>query len=172
MNFNESISNYVLENYSISDLPKIARIAIDENLSSEAIHSLAKLSENDRASYILKKFKTSLNELKIKLPDKEQAAKILIKYYLNLIIEDVDNGFQIMQKLDNEVYRKVRNKDSFFCGEDFNIESLYTWYGQISDWNDNDEDRYYMELSKDEQLTKYKDHFLEEAKETLKNNYT
>ncbi len=172
MNFTESISNYVLENYSIEDLPKIAGIAIEENLSSEAIYILAKMSKNDSSANILKQFQASLNELKIKLPNKELAAKILINYYLNLIIKDIDNGFQIMQKVDTEVYRKVKNVDSFFWGEEFKIESLYTWYGQIKDWNNNDDHRYYMELSRDGQLIKYKEHLVEEAKETLKNNYT
>jgi hypothetical protein len=44
MNFIESISNYVLENCSIGDLPKIAETAINENLESESTFILCKFN--------------------------------------------------------------------------------------------------------------------------------
>lgn len=41
MNFIESISNYVLENLTAKDLPKIGEIALLENIESESILILA-----------------------------------------------------------------------------------------------------------------------------------
>lgn len=174
MNFIESISNYVLENYSIRDIPKIAEIAINENLESESIYILAGMTKNDNSFEILNYFQKSLRELKINLPSKEQAAKILTKYYLSLIIQNIDYAFEIMQKIDTEVYKKseLKNPNAVFFGEELNIECVYTWYREIQDWKDNGRLLYYAELSRDEQLKKYKEHLVEEVKESLKNNYT
>jgi len=83
MNFKESISNYVLQNYSTKDLPNIAEKALMENIESESICILAGMSDKDNSIEILNYFQKILKELNYILPDKLQASKILIKYYLN-----------------------------------------------------------------------------------------
>ena len=56
MNFTESISNYILENLTTKDLPKIGIIALNENLESVSIYILAGMSKNDNSFEILQYF--------------------------------------------------------------------------------------------------------------------
>jgi hypothetical protein len=131
------------------------------------------MNKNDNSFEILYYFHKSLSELKITLPSKEQAAKILTKYYLTQINQNTESAFEIMQKIDMEVYQKsdLNNPNAKFLGEELNIECLYTWYREIQDWKDNGRLLYYSELSRDEQLKKFKQHLVEEAKKALKNKY-
>ena len=174
MNFKESICNYILENYSIKDLPKIAEIAMMENLESESLFILAGMSEKDNSLEILEYFQNSLNELKICLPDKRTATIILTKYYLSTIINNPNLAFKLMEKLDNEVYKKLdfEKVDKKYVGEELKLEYLYTWYREIQDFDDNGMLLYYQDLPKQKQREKFEQNIVEEAKKTLKNNYT
>lgn len=174
MNFKESISNYILENYSIRDLPKIAEIAMMENLESESLFILAGMSEKDNSLEILEYFQNSLNELKIILPNRKSAAITLTKYYLTKIIDNPNLAFEFMKKLDREVYMKLdfERSDNKYVGEELKLEYLYTWYREIQDYNDNGMLLYYNDLSKAKQREKFEENLVEEAKETLTNNYT
>ena len=93
MNFIESISNFILENLSTKDLPKIGIIALNENIESESIYILAGMDENDNSFEILQYFDKALEELKINLPEKLEAAEILTKYYLRKIIQNPDKAY-------------------------------------------------------------------------------
>lgn len=93
MNFIESVSNYILENLAVKDLPKISIIALSENIKSESIYILAGMSENDNSFEILQYFNNSLDELNIKLPSKIESAKILTKYYLTEIVTNPNEAF-------------------------------------------------------------------------------
>ena len=174
MNFIESISNYVLENISTKDLPKIGVIALIENYESESICILAGMNENDNSFEINQYFENSINELKIKLPTKIEAAKILTKYYLKQIVENPDSAYELMIILDNDIYKQIdwKENNKKYVGEELNIEKLFTWYREIQDWNDNSMILYYTELSRKKKKKKFEDHLVEEAEIALKNNYS
>lgn len=174
MNFIESISNYVLENISTKDLPKICEIAITEKLESESIYILAGMNEKDNSFEILNYFDKALSEINIKLPNKEEAAKILTAYYLKEIIQNPYFAFDIMTKIDIYVYKNINwyTKEKKFVGEELKLEHLYTWYREIQDWEDNSTVGYYKDLSRIEQRKKYEEHLIEEAKKALKNYYS
>ena len=161
MNFIETISNYVLENYSVKELPNIAMKALNENIESESIYILAGMDEKDNSFEILQYFNHSLDELQINLPSKAVAAKILTKYYLIKIVE-------------NDVYKQIdwKGHERKHIGEELNLEYLYTWYREIQDWIDNGMILYFNDLSRDEQRMKFEENLLLEAKKTLRNNYT
>ena len=78
-----------------------------------------------------------------------------------------------MITLDNEVYKKISNDDitKTFIGEELKIESLYTWYREIQDWNDNGIILFYKDLSRYEQRIKFEEHLVIEALNTLKHYY-
>ena len=174
MNFIESISNYVLENITTKDLPKVGIIALNESLESESIYILAGMNVNDNLFEIDQYFENSINELKIKLPTKIEAAKILTRYYLKQIVENPEKAFELMVKLDNDVYKQIdwNESNNKYVGEELNIEKLFTWYREIQDWNDNSMVLYYNELSREDQRKKFEEHLVEEAEITLKNNYS
>jgi hypothetical protein len=174
MNFIERISNYVLGNLTTKDLPKIGEIALLENLESESIFILAGMNKNDNSFQILEYFNKSLKELNINPPNKIEASKILIKYYLNQIIQNPNNAYEIMMKIDNEIYKNINFETSQkkYVGEELNLEHLYTWYREIQDWNDNGMLLYYNELNRTEQRQKFGENLVEEAKNALKNNYS
>ena len=174
MNFIESISNFILENLSTKDLPKIGIIALNENIESESIYILAGMNENDNSFEINQYFESSINELKIKLPTKIEAAKILTRYYLKQIIENPDKAYELMKILDNDIYKQFDWSESNkkYVGEELNIEKLFTWYREIQDWNDNSMILYYNELNREDQRQKFEKHLVEEAEITLKNNYS
>jgi hypothetical protein len=174
MNFIESISNYILENITTKDLPKVGIIALNESLESESIYILAGMNVNDNLFEINQYFENSINELKIKLPTKIEAAKILTRYYLKQIVENPEKAFELMVKLDNDVYKQIdwNESNNKYIGEELKIEKLYTWYRENQDWNDNNMILYYNELSREDQRKKFEEHLVEEAEITLKNNYS
>ena len=174
MNFFESISNFILENLTTKDLPKIAMIALNENIESESIYILAGMNEKDNSFEIKQYFEKSLSELNIKLPSKIEASKILTRYYLKQIVENPEKAYELMIKLDNDVYKQIdwKENNKKFVGEELNVEKLYTWYREIQDWNDNSMILYYNTLSRENQRKKFEEHLVEEAEITLKNNYS
>ncbi len=173
MNFIESISNYILENITIEDLPNIGLIALSENISCDSIMILAGMNKIDNPFEIKEYFDNCINELKLQLPSKFEAAQILTKYYLNEIVKNPNQAYDIMITLDNEVYKKISNDDitKTFIGEELKIESLYTWYREIQDWNDNGIILFYKDLSRYEQRIKFEEHLVIEALNTLKHYY-
>lgn len=174
MNFSESISNYILENLTTKDLPKIGVIALTENLQSDSLYILAGMNENDNSFEILQYFNKCLQELNLNLPSKLEASKTLTKYYLNEIIQRPNEAFELMNKLDNEVYKKIDwlNSEKTFVGEELKIELLFTWYREIQDWNDNGMLLYYNELPRTQQRKKFEENLIEEAKNALIKNYS
>ncbi|MNT81730.1 hypothetical protein D3C72_2213530 [compost metagenome] len=75
-----------------------------------------------------------------------------------------------MMKVDNQVYKNFNGEK--YIGEELHLEHLYTWYREIQDWNDNGILFYYNELNRDEQLLKYKEHLVNEARNALKIHYS
>jgi hypothetical protein len=174
MNFQEKIANYVLGNLTRRHFPDIALTALNHGVESESLLILAGMSVEDNSFELEQYFKASLKELGIMLPKSLDAAKILLSFYLKEMIAYPENGFEIMSKIDNQIYKQVDwskvlgkvNKE--FVGEELGLEHMYTWYRELQDFEDNGMLLYYNNLPKQEQKEKFELHLISEAKELLK----
>ena len=165
MTFKEKIANYVLGNYSISQLPEIALTGLMEGIKSDALIILAGMSGTDNSFEIEQYFNKTLRETKIHIPEKIKAAKIVLRYYLNEILLDPQKAFEIMNIIHDKVYANVYQiQPKNFFGEELGLEHMYTWYRELQDFSDNSMLLYYNDLPRDEQKTKFEYHLVEEAR--------
>lgn len=158
MNFIESLSNYVLENVTTKGLPKIGEIALSEQLESESTCILAGMTGKDNSFEIVHYFNSSLKELNMQLPERAAAARLLTKYYLHQIVQNPQHAFEIMIKIDNEVYKKINLDYSSqqYVGAALKLEHLYTWYREIQDWRDGGRILYHNDLPRKNNLKNLK----------------
>lgn len=170
MDFREKIANYTLGNYSSKDLPDIATSGINQGLESNSLYVLAGLNEQDNSFEIDQYFNRSLIELEILLPNELEAANILLSYYLRQIISSPNQAFELMSKIDNQIYNKIDwNKQEAiypketFVGEYLGLQNMYTWYRELQDFDDNSKLFYYNELPRNQQRMKFIEHLVEEA---------
>lgn len=170
MNFQEKLANYVLANLSISQFSDIALTGLRQGVESESLLILAGMSSIDNPFELQTYFDKSLQELGITLPNKIEAAKVLLRYYLGKMIAHPESALEVMRSVDNDVYHKVNwlkelgVKEKKFVGEELGLERLYTWYRELQDFEDDGMLLYYNELPKEEQMQKFKEHLVEEAK--------
>ncbi|MFK7809893.1 MAG: hypothetical protein AB8F74_18960 [Saprospiraceae bacterium] len=172
MNFKEKISNFILGNISISQLPEIGLIGLKENLESESLIILAGMSGDDNSFELEEYYKKALIELDFQEPSKLDAAKNLIVFYLKKMISNSDEAFKLMSKIDNEIYKQLDwklllNKETKYVGEEIGLEKLFTWYREIQDWRDGSRLLYYNELPRDEQRVRFEKHLIEESNNLL-----
>lgn len=136
MNFKEGIANYFLGNISKSQLPQIGMIGLNEGLESESLKLLAEMSEEENYIELESCFKKTLIELNIKELNKLDAAQTLLIYYLKEMISNPNNAFDLMMKIENEIYKKIdwdliEIEVSEYLGKVPGIEILFFWYGEI-----------------------------------------
>lgn len=173
MNLKEKIANYVLGNFSRRHLPEIAMTGLEEGLESESLYILAGMNDRDDSFEVEKYFDGCLKELNFVLPTKLQAAKIMLAYYLKQIVDNPELAFEIMSKIDNEVYNlidwgsKLPNSKVKYVGEELGLEKMYIWYRELQDF-DGGLLFYYNELSKDDQKKKLEWHLVDEASKLKK----
>lgn len=169
MKFIENIADYVLGNVSRTQFPEIAMSAIEENIQSESIIILAGKTDRDNTFELEQYFYKALTELQITLPGKLLSAKILIRYYLNKMIENKETAFALMRMIDNNIYKQINWEVELglgkqdYVGKELGLESLYTWYRELQDYKDGSMLLYYNELSKEKQREKFEEHLIEEA---------
>lgn len=172
LKFKEKISNYVLENISVSQLPQIGLIGLEEDLESESLNILAGMNEKDNSFEIEEYYKKALAELKFEEPNKLDAGKILLIHYLKRMVLQPNYAFQYMVKIDNEIYKQInwgsiQKEKSKYVGEELGLEKLYTWYREIQDWKEGSRLLYFNELPKEKQKLKFEENLIKEAKELL-----
>jgi len=176
MNFIQKLANYNLGNVTISELPDLAITAIEENFKSDNLFILAGMNETDN-TFELEEFITkSLIELGITVVDKYSSAKILLRYYLDLMIKKPKHAFEVMSIIDRTIMNKVDwvkelDLDEIqIVGEELGLEKLYAWYRELQDLEDGDMVLYYINLPAKKQKKKFTKHLVEETailKETL-----
>jgi hypothetical protein len=169
MKFIENIANYVLGNVSRTKFPEMAMSALEDKIESESIIILAGMTDRDNTFELEQYFNKALNELQIKLPEKLKSAKILVRYYLNKMINNKKEAFEIMRKIDNDIYKRINweielsSDKGDYVGIELGLESLYTWYRELQDYKDGSLLLYYSELSREKQHEKFEEHLIEEA---------
>lgn len=84
MNFRQQIAKYVTGNLTTDQLPDIGVKGLEEGLDTPSLCILAGLDKHESPFQIEHYFKMTLDELKIVLPDKRQAA---IEYAFAIVDE-------------------------------------------------------------------------------------
>jgi len=121
MNFKQKIANYILGNFTDSDLPMIGLTGLEENLESESLIILTGLSSNENAFVINEYFRKVLSELSIVLPSESESLYILIDYYVKEMLNEEIEIYRGLKLIRNEVLMKVN----------FEIESKEYVYDSI-----------------------------------------
>lgn len=132
--FRQEILNFILGNNTISDLPRIGLIGLNEGLESESLIILAGLSEKDNTFEIEKYYKNTISELSIELPDKIHASIELAQFFADLVID---------RKLDpilgvNKMIRKCFDHCDFgeskkYAMDNIGFEAVYGLYWSFDD---------------------------------------
>lgn len=173
MTFKEKIANFVLGNHSIVQLPEIAIVALNEGLESESLLILAGMSNKDNTFEIETCFKKSIEELGYELPNKISSAKIVLEFYLRLILIKNEKAFDIMSIINNKIYRQFdwekepKRKGKKYVGDELGLERMFTWYRELQDLEDNGVLLFFKDLPKEKQKEKFEWHLVNEAKELL-----
>jgi hypothetical protein len=116
-------------------------------------------------------FEALLVEHGIKMPSKDEALKILIKLYLQMIVEGKCEPYEGMKFIDTELYRRAEDSKQEFVGQCLGLEHMYTWYRELQDAEDGSTLSYHTDLPKEEAVKKFKKHLQEEAKKLLETKY-
>lgn len=175
MNFQQKLSDFVLGNRTISQHPDIAITAINEQRDSESLVILAGMNEQDNSFELEQYFQQALSELQIELPTKMEAAKMLINYYLQLMISEPKRAFELMTKSQNDIDHSFdwpMNNTGKYLGEELGLQYLYTWYRELQDFEDGSMLLYFNDLPRTEQKKKFEGRLIEEAHNWLNSNKT
>lgn len=172
MRFKEKISNYILGNDSKSQLPEIGLLGLKENLESESLTILAEMNEKNNSSDIEEYFKKALIELDFKEPNKLEAAQTLLVYYLKEMISTPINTFELMMKIENEIYKKIdwnaiEVEESKYLGKVPGIEKLFFWYAEIYDLKQDIELEFGGNEPVGDHKLKIQEYLIKQAKELL-----
>ncbi|PHR42493.1 MAG: hypothetical protein COA32_17435 [Fluviicola sp.] len=128
------------------------------------------MSDRDNTFELQQYFDTSINELKITLPNKYKSAQILLNYYLNEMIVKPEDAYNTMILIDNQIVKQVDWKtelgltEEMYVGGELGLEKIYTWYRELQDFEDGTMLLYYNDLPRHKQKERLKNHMIEEAK--------
>lgn len=134
MEFIAGLWNYVLENLRTDELPNIALKALEEGYDTPSLRILAGLG-ND-VWEIKEYLKLTLKEMNIELPNKSYAGLMLIKYYIQQI---VDRNIDPIEGVEKIIYDVLRKTD-FYLGKDkkyaYDYIGFQHLYGLYYDYDD------------------------------------
>jgi len=173
MNFQQKLADFVLSNRTTSQHPDIALTGVNQQLDSESMIILAGMNQQDNSFELQQYFEQMLTELQIDLPSKIEAARILIDYYLKIMISEPEEAFKLMTTIQNDIDHSFdwpQQNTTKYLGEELGIQHLYTWYRELQDFEDGSTLFYFNELPRNEQNKKFKQHLIEEAHNWLKAN--
>jgi hypothetical protein len=127
LNFRQQIAKYVTGNVTTDQLPDIAVQGLEEGLDTPSLCILAGLGKNESPFQIEHYFQLTLDELKIQLPDRRQAA---IEYSLAIVDEILDGEKDIIKGLHEIHYNAIESFDFFsetneYCYDSIGYETVY-----------------------------------------------
>jgi hypothetical protein len=131
--FYKYVCDYVLENITMSRLINAAIECTSEIINSENLYILAGLSEKFDRDKILLYYELTLEELKIKEPNKKEAGEYLLLYYCDELIKGNINPDNFLQKVKHEIFDKNIGKERRIVGDYLGIEKIIGIYYEISD---------------------------------------
>jgi hypothetical protein len=119
-------------------------------------------------------FEAALAEMGVTIPSLDEPVLVTLELYLRAMIEGRLPPMVAMAAID-DLYenrgdarlqhpnRSGADHDKYL-GQELGLEHLYTWYRELQDAEDGSTLFYYNELPKDEQLAKFEEELLSEAK--------
>jgi hypothetical protein len=158
MTFNQKLANYVLGNYTSTDLPQIAMTGIEENLESESLLILAGFSKNENsleAQFYLKK---ALSELKIELKNEKEAAIEMIYFYADEVLNEKISVSEGINTIERKIISNsnIWREDRGFSYDSIGLMPFYVLYWQLDelvnaeyDWNLSNKNELILETEKD-----------------------
>jgi hypothetical protein len=167
MNFKEHLANYVLGRYGYSDLIQVAIAGLLDGYESTHLAILAGENEKSFNVHDLNRyFELALNELNIKLPSSQQAAKTMVAYWITQIFNGDVFPIEGIRHIIYDVYHSGRLdlKDSQYAGDALDIECLYGLYYAYDDLNEFSTDPEYARYSREEGPTEIVQQIIAEAK--------
>jgi hypothetical protein len=135
LNFRQQIAKYVTGNVTTDQLPDIAVQGLEEGLDTPSLCILAGLSKNENPFQIEHYFKLTLEELKIELPDRRQAA---VEYSLAIVDEILDGEKAIIQGVNEIYFKAIHSYDFYSETKDFVYDSIgfESIYGLFDTYDD------------------------------------
>ena len=168
MDFIFGISNYVLGNISLKDIPNIATQALIEGFDTSSLRILAGLRDNNPWE-IDQYLSSSLKELNLKIPNNEEAGLNVIIYYLNKIVGREIDPILGIEKCIYEVLYKVRS----FSGSKryaFDKIEFHCLYGLFYEYDDMMNPLVLVSDNyRKKRICKIKDEIIEESNRYLQN---
>lgn len=128
------LSNYVLGNLRTNMLPNVAVNALMEDYDTPSLRILAGLGYNIKE--IEEYFKLALKELDILLPNENEAKIILIKYYIQQVLDMEIDSVNGIGKIIYEVLRKTNcfdGKNKRYVYDNIGFSKLYALYFAYDD---------------------------------------
>lgn len=127
MNFRQQIAKYVTGNLTTDQLPDIGVKGLEEGFDTPSLCILAGLNKNESPSQIEHYFNMTLDELKIELPDKRQAA---IEYAFAIVDEILEGKKDVIEGSREIRYKAIDSYDFFseskkYCYDSIGFESAY-----------------------------------------------
>jgi len=174
MTFKEKVARYIIGLYSYSHMPEIALTALEEGIESESLLILAGMNDKDPTYERQKYFDNGIEEINFTYPNKKEAGFILLKYNLEQMVKNPDSAFEIMQRIENEIFLPIFHKEELqdekkYVGQELGMEHIYTWYRELQDFEDGSPLFYFNKLSRKKQKAKFIENLVKEAKQLLDN---
>jgi len=140
VNFRQEIAKYVTGNLTTNQLPDIGVKGLEEGLDTPSLCILAGLSKNDNPFQIENYFKLTLEELRIELPDRRQAAL----EYAFAILDEILEGKKDIILGTKEIYCDAIGSYNFFsetkdfCYDSIGFEVVYGLFDTYDDLSNAD----------------------------------
>lgn len=154
MNFRQQIAKYVTGNLTTDQLPDIGLKGLEEGLDTPSLSILAGLSKDENPFQIEHYFKLTLDELKIILPNKRQAA---IEYAFAIVDEILEGKKDVIDGTREIRYKAIDSYDFFseskqYCYDSIGFESAYGLFDSYEELSN--ADRPWQAEKTNEQLMK------------------
>lgn len=125
MNFAEQAAAYILGRLTYTDLPNIAKTAIEEGYKSESLFILAGIENNESAFVKDKYWQKAIRELNLLLPTETKAKKAVLEYYAKQIVYYSSDPYDTIHRLEESSFTSYENWESL------GLEHVYTLYYEL-----------------------------------------
>lgn len=119
-------------------------------------------------------FETALAEMRVAIPTLNESILVILELYLRAIVEGRLPPMVAMFAMDDLYHERgdthLRHPNrrlddpQKYLGEELGLEHLYTWYRELQDAEDGSTLFYYNDLPRDQQLAKFEEKLIAEAK--------
>ena len=165
MDFRQQIAKYVTGNMTSDQLPEIGMTGLEEGLDTPSLCILAGLSKNESPFEIEHYFNLALDELKIALPDKREAA---LEYAIGIVDEIIGGKKDLITGTREIRYKAIDSYDFYsetkqYCYDSIGFEKAYGLFDTFEELS-NADSPWQTEKTNEQLLTETKTELFEELK--------